>query len=401
MATDNKPDFDALPQSSSERRKFKNLFFKIICIITAATSVVILISLLTSIISGGIHVIDKDFVFGPPSAEAETSGIGPALSGTIWVCAICACVALPLGVSTAIFLEEYKPSNSVFLKLHQFIQLNISNLAGVPSIVYGLLGLTAFALMYDMLGTENKPSFEFGASHYRQYLTEGTGIVFVPVESREAIPELKDGMLAEMSGREVKLNIIDEGDEYPSGELLVTSLFAGDPGSQLTRNAWYYFRLPFGRSVLTAGLTLMLVVLPIVIIASQESLRSVPSSLREGALGLGATRWQVIRNVTLPAAVPGIMTGSILSTSRAIGEAAPLVILAGLIYKTESPAHLMDQYSVLPLQIFYWASQPTDENAVVNFQSIAAGGSIVLLVILLTFNAVAIALRQIMSKPLT
>ena len=201
-------------------------------------------------------------------------------------------------------------------------------------------------------------------------------------------------------GNPVKLNIIGPNDDYPEDEALAkTSIFEEDEGGLYVNESWYFFRLPFGRSVIAASLTLMLVILPIIIIASQESLRGVPSSLREAALGLGATRWQVVRNVTLPAAVPGIMTGSILSTSRAIGEAAPLLIIAGLVYSKTLPDNLMSNFLVLPLQIFYWAGQPIDQNAEINFQTIAAGGIIVLLVILLSFNAIAIAIRQFSQKP--
>ena len=162
---------------------------------------------------------------------------------------------------------------------------------------------------------------------------------------------------------------------------------------RISRKAWYYLQLPFGRGVLAGALTLMLVVLPIVIVSSQESLRAVPDSLREAALGLGATRWQVVWNVTLPASIPGIMTGSILATSRAIGEAAPILIIAGIVYIASAPGHLMDDYSVMPLQIYNWAQRPQKD-----FHGLAATGIIVLLVILLTFNAVAVFIRQRLQK---
>ncbi len=140
----------------------------------------------------------------------------------------------------------------------------------------------------------------------------------------------------------------------------------------------------------------MLVVLPVVIISTQESLRAVPSSLRAGALGLGATHWQVIWNVTLPAALPGIMTGSILALSRAIGETAPILIIAGIVYITRSPQNLMDDFTVMPLQVYNWIQRPQTE-----FHGLAAGAIILLLVILLSFNALAVYIRQRLQKPLS
>jgi phosphate transport system permease protein len=147
--------------------------------------------------------------------------------------------------------------------------------------------------------------------------------------------------------------------------------------------------------VLAGGLTLMLVVLPIIIVASQEALRAVPDSLREGALAAGSTRWQMVSRMTLPAAIPGIMTGSILAMSRAIGEAAPMLVIAGVVYITFTPNNLMDDFTVMPLQIYNWAGLPQAE-----FHQVAASGIIVLLAILLTFNAVAVMIRQKFQKPL-
>jgi phosphate transport system permease protein len=167
------------------------------------------------------------------------------------------------------------------------------------------------------------------------------------------------------------------------------------PVQRLSEPEWYYLRVPFGRGVLAGGMTLMLVILPIVVIASQEALRAVPDSLREGALAAGATRWQMVRHMTLPAAVPGIMTGSILAMSRAIGEAAPVLVIAGIVFITFTPRNLMDDFTVLPLQIYNWAQRPQEE-----FHRIAATGIIVLLAVLLTFNAAAVLIRQKFHKPL-
>jgi phosphate transport system permease protein len=141
--------------------------------------------------------------------------------------------------------------------------------------------------------------------------------------------------------------------------------------------------------VLAGGLTLMLGVLPIIIIASQEALRAVPNSLRQGALALGATKWQMVWGTSLPSAIPGIMTGAILAMSRALGEAAPLLILAGIVYITFTPANLMDSFTAMPLQVFNWASRPQED-----FHQVAASGIIVLMAILLAFNAAAVFIRQ-------
>ena len=157
----------------------------------------------------------------------------------------------------------------------------------------------------------------------------------------------------------------------------------------------FYLQIPFGPSVIAGGLTLALVVLPIMIIASQEALRSVPQSLRQAALALGSTQWQVVWHVTLPAALPTIMTGAILSMSRAIGEAAPLLVIGGFLLVFQTPANLMSDFTVLPLQIYNWAGRPQSD-----FHKIAAAAIIVQLVVLLAFNTIAIIIRQKLQRPL-
>ncbi|MCI0362979.1 MAG: phosphate ABC transporter permease PstA [Phycisphaerales bacterium] len=306
------------------RRLLKDRLFVILCMIGASLSLLALAILLGSILIQGLGHLDLSFFKDVPSAKPAKAGIGPAMWGSIWVCAACALAALPLGVGTAIFLEEFKPKKPWVRRLHGFLQLNITNLAGVPSIVYGILGLTVFVQLFGIVGNTNDPGFTFGSP-----------------------------------------------------------------------DNWYYFQLPLGRGVLAGGLTLALVVLPIVIIASQEALRAVPDSLREAALASGATRWQMIRQMTLPAAVPGIMTGSILAMSRAIGEAAPMLVIAGVVYITFTPQHLMDEFTVMPLQIYNWAGLPQTE-----FHKVAATGIIVLLAVLLTFNALAVFIRQRFQQPL-
>ncbi len=426
--------------------------FLVLCLVTSASSVVILLVLLGSIIYQGIPAFDPPtadiaielkeietrlaalesaeprdqssiddcqsrqeelkelqatiqgtFFAKPPSPNAREAGIGPALMGSIWVCVGCAVFFLPLGVGTAIFLEEFQPRNKMLRWLSGILLLNINNLAGVPSIVYGILGMTAFATMFGIFGSPNEPYLELGTQFKRQYMTEGMQIVFLPVESRDSIPELSNGMTAfKADGSEVKLNIIGEDDEFPEDDAtLAVSLFNDSEGGVVADSAWYSFRLPLGRSVLAASLTLMLVILPVVIISTQESLRAVPISLRQGAQGLGCTQWQTVRNVTLPAAIPGIMTGCILSMSRAIGEAAPILMISGIVSISMGPQHLMDDFSILPLQIFYWAGQPANDADPFTFQHVAAGAIIVLLIVLFAFNSAAILLRQIAQKKLS
>ena len=363
--------------------------------------------LLLSIIVQGVPALTSSdhFFTNPPAPDAEEAGIGPALQGSIWVCIGCALFCLPLGIGTAIFLEEFKPTNPWLQRLSSLLQLNISNLAGVPSIVYGILGLTAFATMFGVFGSDADPWFEIGTTYKRQFLTEAMEpeVVFLPVKDRDTVPTLSDGMIAYNSdGSEVTLNVIGPDDDFPDDEAtLATSVLSDAEGGIIADQAWYSFRLPFGRSVLAASLTLMLVILPVIIISTQEALRAVPSSLRQAAQGLGCTPWQVISNVSLPAAVPGIMTGAILAMSRAIGEAAPILMLAGIVYITQGPKHLMDDFSVLPIQIYYWAGLPINPDDTLNFQHIAAGGIIVLLGILFAFNSVAVLIRLLAQKRLT
>ncbi len=459
MMTELTPNFEEFSTSSSTSRQTRNRWFWLLCVACSTSSVVILLVLIFSILvqsypafvapvakynekivaiqneisaltttkataenpnaiqteidelNANLESLESNlessstqsFLTKSPSPEAGKAGIGPALMGSIWVCAGCAFFFLPLGVGTAVFLEEFRPTNKFLRGFSDILQLNISNLAGVPSIVYGILGLTVFANMFGLFGNPNDPTFEFGTRYKRQFITEGMEIVFIPVARRDEVPTLTDSMLAfKPDGSQVELNIIEEDDPFPDDEgTLRRSLLASETGGVVPENSWYAFRLPFGRTVLAASLTLMLVILPVVIIATQEALRAVPSSLREGALGLGCTKWQVVRNVSLPAAIPGIMTGSILAMSRAIGEAAPILMISGIVSLATGPRHLMDDFSVLPLQIYYWAGLPIDPELPLNFQHVAAGAIIVLLLVLFAFNSVAILIRQIAQKQLT
>ncbi len=306
------------PPSARSGRFLKDHLFVAVCLLAAGLCIAVLGVLLASIITQGIEHLDTHLLMNPPSRKPEKAGIYPAMIGTIYICLVCAVSAIPLGVGTAILLEEFKPRQKTLARLHGFVQLNITNLAGVPSVVYGILGMTAFVEVFKVMGSPGDPVWTLG-----------------------------------------------------------------------TPENWYYLQLPFGRGVLAGGLTLMLVVLPIIIISSQEALRAVPNSLRQGALALGATRLQMVWGTTLPAAVPGIMTGTILAMSRAIGEAAPILIIAGVVYITFTPEHLMDDFTAMPLQIYDWASRPQE-----SFHQVAASGIMVLMAILLTFNAAAVMIRQ-------
>jgi phosphate transport system permease protein len=231
----------------------------------------------------------------PSIRRPENAGAQSAIFGTIWVIAFTALFCLPTGIMAAIYLEEYADPNRWYNRL---IELNIQNLAAVPSIIYGILGL---------------------------------------------------GLLAR--------------------------------------------QLALGTTVLTASLTLSLLVLPVVIISAREAIRAVPQSIRQASLALGATRWQTVRRQVLPAAVPGIATGSILALSRAIGEAAPVIMLGAVTYVAFNPEGLQSAYTVLPVQIYGWISQSREE-----FHHLAAAAIVILLGLLLAMNATAIWLRNHYSK---
>lgn len=396
------------------RRMSTDRWFQRLCIATAAASVMLLVFLLASILVEGIPALTSTLVLGTPEPNPDEAGMWPAITGTLWVCSLCALISLPLGIGTAVLLEEFKPRSKLALRAYQLIQLNISNLAGVPSVVYGILGLTAFVSMFSLFDQVREPgaaAYEMGATYYDQFsnlasdpfLSMGSEEVeeryfFVPVNARTDAPTIpKPGMQALEYVNDVlvpvEVTVTDPFDAPAEPEALSYAIDINAVPGRISEKNWYYFRLPFGRGVLAGALTLMLVILPVVIISAQEALRAVPSSLRDGALGIGATPWQVVWNVTLPASIPGIMTGSILAMSRAIGETAPILIIAGIVYIRNSPHHLMDSYTVMPLQIYNWTSRPQAE-----FHQIAAGGIILLLAILMSFNAVAVLIRHRMYK---
>jgi phosphate transport system permease protein len=251
------------------------------------------------------------FLTNPQSSIPELAGVRTAILGSLWVIAITLLFSFPLGVAAAIYLEEYADQTKWY---NRIIQTNINNLAGVPSIIYGMLGLTVFVRALDMLTS---------------------GAIF-------------------------------------------------GVNGDVTAN---------GRTILSAGLTLGLLVLPIIIISSQEAIRAVPGSLRQASYGLGATRWQTIWYHVLPSAMPGILTGSILAMSRAIGETAPLVVIGASTYITVDPDGPFSRFTVLPIQIYQWTSRPQQI-----FRNLAGGAIIVLLFMLLSLNATAIILRNRFSR---
>lgn len=260
--------------------------------LTGATTIglLALIALVATVVRSGAGELDLAFIRNFASRFPERAGIWPPLIGTLWLMGLVTLFSFPIGVGAAIYLEEFAPKNRVTA----FIETNIANLAAVPSIIYGLLGLAVFYRAFEM-----------------------------------------------------------------------------------------------GRSLLTGALTLTILILPVIIISTREALRAVPRSIRLGALALGATKLETVYKQVLPPAVPGIMTGSILGLSRAIGETAPLLVVGAAAFVAFTPDNVLDAYSALPVQIFDWVRRPQPE-----FQSLGAAAILVLLAVLLTMNAIAIAVRN-------
>lgn len=279
------------------RRRLKKTIdrsFGLIGLMATLFGLVALAALIIDIFVDGAFRISWQFLTSFPSRKPELAGILPAIFGTVWLIFIAVGLAFPLGTAAAIYLEEYAKKNW----LTNLIEINISNLAGVPSIIYGLLGLGIFVRA-----------------------------------------------------------------------------------------------LGFGSSVLSGGLTLSLLMLPIIIIAARESIRAIPSSFREASYALGATKWQTIFHVVLPAAFSGILTGTILAISRAMGEAAPLIVVGGVAFISFLPKSPLDEFTTLPLQIFNWVSYPQKE-----FHTNASAGIIVLLGLTISINALAIFVRHRFRK---
>ena len=270
--------------------------FRWILLLCLAIGIIFLGVLLTYVTVKGWPRLDLRLLTNMPSIRRpEQAGAESAIFGTLWVVGFTALFSLPVGILSAVYLEEYAKPTSRFAR---FVEVNIQNLAAVPSIVYGILGLAIFARA-----------------------------------------------------------------------------------------------LALGQSVITAGLTLALLVLPVVIVSSREALRAVPQNIRHGSLALGATQWQTTWRQTIPAAIPGIATGTILALSRAIGEAAPLLLLGAVTFISFNPTGPLSAYTTLPIQIYNWTKEPREE-----FQVLAAATIVLLLVLLLAMNAVAILLRNKTQK---
>ncbi|MFD2629785.1 phosphate ABC transporter permease PstA [Oceanobacillus kapialis] len=279
-------------QKKMNSRLAKNNILKTLFSIATMFGIVVLVILIVRVLSQGLAWIDMDFITGKLSTSAERAGIMGAILGTLWLMIVVIPVTLILGVATAIYLELYAPKG----KFQAIIQTNIANLAGVPSIVYGLLGLTVFVRAMDL-----------------------------------------------------------------------------------------------GNVVLAGGLTLSLLVLPIVIVAAQEAIRAVPQHLSEASFGMGATKWQTVQNIVLPAALPGILTGSILALSRAIGETAPLTVLGIPALLIPFPEGLFDSFTVMPMQIYYWT---IDSVLTAEYANLAAATIVVLLLMLFILNSIAVIIRN-------
>ena len=263
-------------------------------VLSIAVGLAGLLVLLIQVLLQALPWVSWHFLTDYPSRFPEIAGMRSAIFGSIWIMGLTFIFTVPVGVGAAIYLEEYAPKNW----FTRIIEINISNLAGVPSIVYGLLGLALFVEILQM-----------------------------------------------------------------------------------------------GRIIVAGALTMSLLVMPIVIIASREAIKAVPQTYREASYGLGATKFQTVKEIVVPHATPGIMTGTILAMSRAIGEAAPMVAISALVYITFTPSSPLDQFTVMPIQIFNWVADPRP-----GFRGLAAAGIIILLVILLTMNAVAIYVRNKTQK---
>jgi phosphate transport system permease protein len=279
------------------RRRLGDIVLQTAGLLALVTAVGTLVLLVAGVAVQGGGRLSWEFLTSLPSRRAADAGILPALAGTFFVIGLATLMAVPLGVSAAIYLEEYGRRSRV----SRFIEVNIANLAGVPSIIYGLLGLALFVRAFG-----------------------------------------------------------------------------------------------WGRSVLAGAATLALLVLPTIVLVTREALRAVPGSLREAAYALGATKWQAVRTVTLPVALPGVLTGMILAVSRAIGETAPLITIGALTYVPFVPDGIWSPFTVLPIQIFNWVSRPQAA-----FATNAAAAIVVLLLVLLSLNALAIWLRDRRRRSLT
>jgi phosphate transport system permease protein len=283
-------------RSGSAERRTRERAFRVVLLCTTIVSVVVLAALVANILIEGLPRLRPDFLTHYASRRAENTGIRSGITGTLSLMVLVALLSFPIGVGAAVYLEEFAPNN----RLTRLLEANISNLAGVPSVVYGLLGVAVF--------------------------------VYV---------------------------------------------------------------LGFGRSLLAGAATLTLLILPVIIVAGREAIRAVPRAIRDGGLALGATPWQVTRRQVLPAAMPGILTGTILALSRAIGETAPLLVIGAVLRRADNePWNVLESFTALPVQIFTFVTRPQAEFRV----DAASAAIIVLLVLLLAMNGIAIVLRNRFSR---
>ena len=277
-----------------ERRRRKGLVFSVLLFLATTSGLVVLVTLIVDVVVQGGQWLDWAFLTRFPSRIPENAGIKSAIVGSLWMILLTAAISVPIGVASALYLEEYAPRGWLL----KIIQININNLAGIPSVVYGILGLTLFVRFFAL-----------------------------------------------------------------------------------------------GRSLLAGALTMALLILPIIVISSQEALRAIPEGIRESAFALGATRRQVVWSHLLPMSAPSIMTGVILALSRAIGETAPLIMIGALTFIAFLPTSALDPFTVLPIQIFNWTARPQAD-----FQGLAAAGIIILMVVLFLMNLSAILLRNYFEK---
>lgn len=280
--------------TNAQKNKLFDNIFKVFGILCTFFGLFILAVLIFNIVEEGLTRIDWDFIKNLPSRRAEKAGIYTALMGTLWILFLTTIIAFPIGVGAGIYLEEYGKKT----KWASFLEVNIANLAGVPSIIYGLLGLEIFVRVFGL-----------------------------------------------------------------------------------------------GGSILSGSLTLSLLILPIIIVSTREAIKAVPSSIKDASMALGASKWQTIWNQTLPASIGGVLTGVILAISRAIGETAPLIVVGALAYVPFAPSTPMDEFTVMPIQIFNWVSRPQHEFAVN-----AAAAIIILLLFTFMMNGVAVYYRNKWQK---
>ncbi|MEX0997644.1 MAG: phosphate ABC transporter permease PstA [Flavobacteriaceae bacterium] len=276
------------------KNRIKDKLFRIWGIACTLVGLVLLAIFIGSILIDGLQRIDWSFITSLPSRKAERAGIFTALMGSVWILVLTTIIALPVGIAAAIYLEEYAKKG----RLSNLLEINISNLAGVPSIIYGLLGLEVFVRIMQM-----------------------------------------------------------------------------------------------GASVLAGSFTLALLILPIVIVSTREAIKAVPKSLRDASFALGASKWQTVSMQLLPASFGGILTGVILALSRAVGETAPLIVIGALAYVPFAPSSPMDEFSVMPIQIFNWISRPQH-----GFDVNAAAAIIILLLITFIMNGIAVYFRNRWQK---